>query len=242
MTSEKTEQTGFLSPMEGMTLVGQITSRLTNAILSGELKPGQQLPTEIELCESMQVGRNSVREAIKSLVAMGVLSIRRSEGTFVAEGINSRMLEPMVYGLILEGGNTYAMLELRRIFEVGILQMAVQKADEHDIQMLNTALKELERTLEGTPQAEKVLEADINFHDTLNTIVKNTLVSKLQIAIEKISQQTRGQAIERFIKNGETADLLALHKSIYDTVVTHDDSKVGSVVDEHYRYWRLELK
>jgi len=57
----------------------------------------------MELCESLRVGRNSVREAIKILVTMGVLEIRRSEGTFVCKGFSGRMLDPLVYGLILEG-------------------------------------------------------------------------------------------------------------------------------------------
>ena len=48
----------------------------------------------------MQVSRNSVREAIKVLEAMGVLIIKRPEGTFVAEGFSDKMLDPMVYGLI----------------------------------------------------------------------------------------------------------------------------------------------
>ena len=54
----------------------QIINRVTDAIISGELQPGQKMPTENSLSEAMNVGRNSVREAIKVLEAMGVLNIR----------------------------------------------------------------------------------------------------------------------------------------------------------------------
>ena len=103
-------------PLSTGSVVEQIIRRLTEALSNRELQPGQKIPTEMELCESLQVGRNSVREAIKILVAMGVLEIRRSEGTFVCRGFSSRMLDPLVYGLILEGGGSGKLIELRRIF------------------------------------------------------------------------------------------------------------------------------
>jgi DNA-binding FadR family transcriptional regulator len=85
-------------------VVQRIVDSITGAIVEGRLRPGAQIPTEMELSESMGVGRNSVREAIKILEAMGVLDIRRAEGTFVVQGFQNRMLDPLVYGLILEGG------------------------------------------------------------------------------------------------------------------------------------------
>ena len=111
----------LLDPMDNRSVVDRIIARITNAIISGELLPGQKIPTESELCESMHVGRNSVREAIKVLVAMGVLYIKRAEGTFVAEGFSDRMLDPMVYGLIREGGSSWYLIERRRMRDVGVL-------------------------------------------------------------------------------------------------------------------------
>lgn len=72
-------------------VVEQIVDSIVNAIIEGELKPGDKIPTETELCNSMNVGRNSVREAIKILVAYGVLIIKRAEGTFVTKGYNSKI-------------------------------------------------------------------------------------------------------------------------------------------------------
>ena len=91
----------LLRPMRQKSIVDRIIARLTDAIMNGQLKPGQRIPTETELSESMGVGRNSVREAIKALVTMGLLVIRRAEGTFVADGFSDRMLDPFVYGMVL---------------------------------------------------------------------------------------------------------------------------------------------
>lgn len=76
--------------------------QITNAIINGELLPGDKLPTEPELCETFNVGRNSVREAIKILEAYGVVEIKRASGTYVRKEYNYKMLYPILYGIILQ--------------------------------------------------------------------------------------------------------------------------------------------
>ena len=70
----------FLKPISTKSVVQQVIDRLTDAMLHKELRPGDKIPTEMELSESFGIGRNSVREAIKILVSYGVLEIRRPEG------------------------------------------------------------------------------------------------------------------------------------------------------------------
>ena len=92
----------YLAPVSSKSVVQIIIDRLTGAIIEGELKPGDKIPTEPELAEELQVGRNSVREAIRILVAYGVLEIRRPEGTFVCNGFSTQIINPMIYQVILE--------------------------------------------------------------------------------------------------------------------------------------------
>ena len=61
----------------------QLVEQLTRMIKSGELKPGDKLPTEIQLAEMLSMSKNTVREAIKILVAYGAIEIRRPEGNGV---------------------------------------------------------------------------------------------------------------------------------------------------------------
>ena len=85
--------------------VQQIIDAFTQQLVQGKLRPGDQIPTEVELAEKFGVARNTVREAIKILVAMGVLEIRRPVGTFVCKGFTEPMLSPMLYGIILSRGD-----------------------------------------------------------------------------------------------------------------------------------------
>ena len=79
-----------LKRIKSESVVQQIIDSLVEAMIRKELRPGDQIPTEMELAESLGVGRNSVREAIKILVYFGVLEIRRAEGTYVCEGGTAR--------------------------------------------------------------------------------------------------------------------------------------------------------
>lgn len=72
----------YLKKINRSSVVQRVIDRLTEAIVSGELKPGDRIPTEMELAEQMGVARNSIREAVKILVYIGVLEIRRADGTF----------------------------------------------------------------------------------------------------------------------------------------------------------------
>lgn len=229
---------GLLKPLANKSVVDRIIDRLTKAILDRELQPGQKIPTEIELCESMQVGRNSVREAIKVLVTMGVLVIRRSEGTFVTEGFSERMLDPMVYGLILEGGDSLDIIEVRKVFETGVFRYAIVKRTESDIMDLSRALEEMERIVKGpTPTPEAILEVDIRFHRILGHMVKNPLVDKISVVIERLTSPSRILAIRRFLEQNEMEGFLNRHHDMLRVITERDVTAVDRVLNEHFVQW-----
>ena len=76
--------------------VKQIIDAFTEQLIQGKLRPGEQIPTEVELSEKFGVARNTTREAIKILVAMGVLEIRRPVGSFVRDGFTEPMINPLL--------------------------------------------------------------------------------------------------------------------------------------------------
>ena len=86
--------------------VQQTINYLTGAIMRREYTPGSKIPTENDLADLVGVSRNTVREAVKILVFMGVLEIRRPEGTFVCSGFSNSLIDPMLYGIILNQGDS----------------------------------------------------------------------------------------------------------------------------------------
>ena len=90
-----------VTKINNTSVVQQTIDYLTGAIMRREYVPGSRIPTEMELADLLGVSRNTVREAVKILVFMGVLEIRRPEGTFVCSGFSDSLIDPMIYGLSL---------------------------------------------------------------------------------------------------------------------------------------------
>ena len=132
---------GMFKKIKSKSVVQTVVDSITKAIIAGDLKPGDKIPTEMELAESFGVGRNSIREAIKILVYYGVLEIRRAEGTFVCDGFNKIMIDPMIYGVILHQSRDYVnLMELREMMEVGVMRLAIVKYEESELEKLREKL------------------------------------------------------------------------------------------------------
>ena len=155
------QNSSYLKKLSNESVVQRVINCLTDAMIHKELRPGDKIPTELELSETLGVGRNSIREAIKILVYLGVLEIRRAEGTFVCEGFSESMIDPMIYGIILDKADSYDnLMELREMMESGVVRLAMTKYTEEDMQNLEenlySTLEETMARLESMPEPEAV--------------------------------------------------------------------------------------
>ena len=228
------EKTSFLKePVGGQSVVNKIVDNITNAIINGELNPGDKIPTEAELSESMGVGRNSVREAIKVLEAYGVVHIKRAEGTFVSQEYDSRMIYPVLYGIILQKDSTSQIVELRKVIDVGLLQLAVDKLkskslEQTQMEAIEKAMEELEYQAHmEKPQARSLYEADVQFHMAIVGITENVMLQSICNYVDKITRRSRGE-VENF---------LDLHRRIVKLLQDRDSAGIYAIVEEHYQYW-----
>lgn len=123
-------------------VVDRVVDGIVSGIISGEFQPGSKLPTEVELCRQYEAGRNSVREAIKKLEANGVVYIKRADGTFVSETYNQKLLDPMLYQIILKKNSWKDFVQLRAVIEIGTLNVILENdPDEEKIRNLYESRK-----------------------------------------------------------------------------------------------------
>ena len=114
-----------------------IKDLITSWLLSGELKPGDKLPTEIDLAQKLGVGRNSVvREALKMLSSIGALEVRKGSGTFIAKRMKPSILNPLILSLVFEQGTSKEFIELRLLLEIGSAELALSKITAGDLERL----------------------------------------------------------------------------------------------------------
>jgi DNA-binding FadR family transcriptional regulator len=122
----------------------QVITHLLGLIRSGKVMPGEQLPTEKQLTEQLQVSRTCVREAIKSLEMLRLIKVSPRVGAVVLEPsptalINAEHLSESAY---LERTDT--LIEFRKILELGLAALAASKATEEDLAHLESILAEHE--------------------------------------------------------------------------------------------------
>lgn len=192
-------------------LVNEIIIQLSQAILEGDFKPGDKLLSEAQLCEKLGVGRNSLREAIKMLNAIGVLETKRGQGTFLAKEISHDVFNPLIFKLILEPKSAKDIYELRILLETIIILMAIKKADDKDIESAKNVLLEVKKLLEhNSTDIDRFVKLDIKFHMVIAKSTHNYLVETILDTIMVI--------FEPFIKK-----VLSSENGIQISVINHEN-------------------
>lgn len=169
----------YVKNLKKESVVQSVINCLTDAMRNKELKPGDRILPEPELASSLGVACSSVREAIKILTYLGVLESKRSEGTFVCDGFRESMIDPMVYGIILNQDSFGDLMELRQMTEAGIMRLAMHKYDDADGQVLEELLKQMREVVEsGENVVDNFFRVDNEFHDKISQIGKILLLTK----------------------------------------------------------------
>ncbi len=226
----------FLKKQNRSSVVEYVIDTLTQAMIDRELKPGDKIPTEQELSEQLGVARNSVREAIKMLVFLGVLEIRRPEGTFVCNGFSESMINPMIYGIILnQGDSEESLMELREMIEAGVMRLVMKKAGDEDIRFLEEHLSELKTAFLTTPpDPDLAFEADNRFHDTIMEIGNNVMVSKINAIVRTLTHKTRYETVSRMVTTGRGQELYEAHEKIYKMLADRDRHAMNDAIRGTY--------
>ena len=219
-------------------VVERIVDQITNAIINGELKPGDKIPTEPELCETFNVGRNSVREAIKILEAYGVVEIRRADGTYIRQEYNYKMLYPILYGIILQKDSKQQLIELRKVIDLGILQEAMKLMGDQEFEELEIEIRNMEEEIKKEePSSVKIFEADVRFHSVLVDVMKNDLLDSIAYYVDKITRQTRVLTIDYMLERGHREEFVTLHRDMLDMLRNKREDQIPEIVERHYQYW-----
>ena len=225
-----------LKRIKSESVVQQIIDSLVEAMIRKELKPGDQIPTEMELAERLGVGRNSVREAIKILVYFGVLEIRRAEGTYVCEGFTDTMIDPIIYGIILDKAGSYEyLMELREIMEAGVMKLAMENAKEEEFRELRIQLDRMRREIEiGPENVDRVFQQDNEFHSIISSMGHNPLVQKIEAVVRTLTHSMRYETVKAMVESGRGQELYEAHAKLLAILESKDETDLNENVRNTY--------
>lgn len=196
----------------------------------GQLRPGDKLPSEREMVESLGVSRASVREALTSLEAIGILDIRPGEGTFVRQTSNSETFGPLALVLAVEQNPGAQMMEVRRVLETECAALAATRATEEN-------LKNISDSLEKMKSAKTVTEAvafDLRFHFAIAEATQNTILLRMMNTIADLMHNTfRTNREKLYAKQGHAPKIISEHHEILQAIKERKAEKARQKMLEH---------
>jgi GntR family transcriptional repressor for pyruvate dehydrogenase complex len=166
----------------GVGLADKVAGALTESIISGRLEPGDKLPSERELCEQFGVSRPVVREAVRSLIAKGLLADNPRRGHVVSSLGREAVTESLTLYLRGRRLDYGKLMEVRALVEVENAALAAERASPEQVDALVAAAQRLRPGL----AAEEAALADVEFHRAIATATGNEFFELLLDSIREV--------------------------------------------------------
>ena len=194
-------------------LAEQAAEQISQLIIDRQLTNGEKLPNEFELAEQLNVGRGTVREAVKLLVARNVLEIRRGRGTFVAHQTGV-VHDPLGFAYMPDQLRlAHELLDIRLNVEPWVASLAAQQATAEDVVI---------------HAGENHLRRDEALHVRIARCTQNRVVCKL-LPVITYSVQLFGKLNDQRIYQ----ETIETHRQVVDAIAAHDSDAAREYMYRH---------
>ena len=210
-------------------LVEQVQDAVKGYILKNGIRSGEHLPTEGEIAKALSINRNSVREAVKSLAALGIVEVRHGSGLFAGSFSFEPLLEVLPFSLMTDLTALSELLEIRQTLEIALVPKAMNLLTKVEKRELEDIVDEMQTKAE---KDEPFLQEDRAFHKTLLKSVGNQSLLKIQ----DVFWLTRHHASKNVhIENRNLTQTYKEHRAVLDAVLANDVEKTQEMLARHYK-------
>jgi GntR family transcriptional regulator, sialic acid-inducible nan operon repressor len=218
-------------PIQRRKLYQEVQDRLMARIESGEIKPGDQLPSERELMETYGVGRVAVREALQEMARSGIVEISHGERARVVVPTAHLLIEQIAGGarhlLRMQPETLDHLKEARLFLETGLVRWAARVAIDEDVQRLQQRQDEHRESMVNLDQ---FMERDMQFHREIARITGNPIFPAIVQAMFEWASEYY-QSIVR--APGAEALTLAEHQKIIDAIAARNEEAAVQAMSDH---------
>lgn len=213
------------------TLSQEIERHIEKAILDKQFPPGSKLPTEKILCEQFGVSRTALREALQMLSARGLVYIRKGSGTYVNEYESANVTKPMSLYLELNFDKDLMvhMVEVRKMLEPGIAEMAAKDRSQDDLRKMEIALDKLDNC--DTNDHERHGELDRDFHLIIAKSCENPIIPILMEPIFMFMPKVKDIVYQKVTSAFEDAQVY--HEKIFSAIKEQNSEKAKEMMERH---------
>jgi GntR family transcriptional repressor for pyruvate dehydrogenase complex len=206
-------------------VTARLIARIKRLIADGTVSPGSKFPPEREMAKEFGANRASLRQALKVLEMMGVLSQRVGDGTYLCESAETILNEPIDFLVLLDDLSHHELIETRLIVEPELAARAAERATAEDIATLRNAVLALERS----KVIRDRLEADMAFHNAIFRASGNRICQLLfkgihRTVLTSMNQLSAGVSVEQPLK---------FHRKIYAAIRGRDADAARNAMRDH---------
>ena len=170
----------FAVKEERPSAVLMVIDKIKELLIQKRLSPGELIPSEGVLAESLKVGRGTIREALKILSAYGVVEIKRGAGTYVSSASNKRLFDSTLFQILVQEQDYGTLTQVREFLEEGIVKLVIQFATEGDLASLEAAMADfLAELAKAVPSVEEAGRLDIEYHRLLGKYTHNAIIENI---------------------------------------------------------------
>ena|SRR5215469_3777029 len=206
-------------------VTAKLIKQIKTLISNGSIGPGSKFPPERELAKEFRVNRASVRQALKVLEIMGVLTQRVGDGTYLSASAESILNEPLDFLILLDDLSHHELMETRMIVEPELAARAAERATVEDLVNLRRAIAGMETSRTN----QERLDADLAFHESIFRASGNRICHLLFKVIHR-------NVLTSMLKLSARVSLdrpLTFHQRIYAAIQQRDADLARKEMLEH---------
>jgi GntR family transcriptional regulator, transcriptional repressor for pyruvate dehydrogenase complex len=226
-----------LEPIQRTPLIDEVVVRLRELIESSRYAPGDRLPSERSLSEDLRVGRSTIREALRTLEALGLIELRQGRGAFVSAKDPAADDRPP----FADWPSSYRwriadVIEARVELESGTAALAAGRRREENLRRMRAALDEFDHASARRDLSALVL-ADVAFHDAIAECANPVLASLLR-SMRSQGIRSRSTSLRR---RERWASVRERHEAIYEAIAARDPEQAAKRMESHLLDFAREL-
>lgn len=212
--------------------VDLVIDSIKNILIQKKILPGDLLPSEQALADSLGVGRGSVREALKILDAFGIVEIIHGDGTYIATSANKKIFDPLIYSMIIANSDSNELIQLREMVEMGVINTIIDNATNEDIGKLEAVHEEYEALgRRGETDITLLNACDLKFHRTMAEMTHNHLIENMYNFV-----------IDIFAPTINATFGLERHRKVMAAIANRDKAAAMEAERDHTATWIASQK
>ncbi|QNK55289.1 FadR/GntR family transcriptional regulator [Paenibacillus sp. PAMC21692] len=220
-----------IKAVKRVTVTEQIMEQIAGLITSGQILPGDKLPNERDLAEQFQVTRGRVREALRALSLVGLITIKAGEGSFVNERQVPIPSETIIWMFHSEIHNLDEVYAARKLIESEVYMSATAHATEEGIDRLQQFLTQMGEAL-NNHTSEHFLDLLDQFDLCMGEICGNRIYGKLMQTIVHLRRET---SLKLLNVPGAMESSAQMRSALLQALIAKDEKKARQAVNAFFR-------